>query len=101
MQLTKTTPSAMLRRALDPRQNAIVIIASEGFWTMLCANYEPRPTVLTMSGNLFAAIVEKQKGKKIQEILEQPDADQTLQNVARAYYRANSPNLIRAEGAKV
>jgi hypothetical protein len=97
----KTPAVAMLRRALDPRQGALVIIDSEGFWTMLRANYEPRPTVLTMSGNEFAAIIEKGIGKKIEEILEQPDADQTLQNAAREYYRANSPNRIRAEGATV
>lgn len=96
---SKTSASMMLRRAMDPRQRAIVIIDSEGFWAMPRANFQPRPTVLTMSGNDFTAIIEKATGWKIGEILEQPDADQALQNAARAYYRANSPNLIRAEGA--
>ena len=91
------TPSKMLRRALDPSQGAFIILDSEGFWAMRRANFQPRSTVLTMSGKDFADIIEKATGGQLEEILEQPDADQTIQDVARAYYRANSPNRVKAE----
>lgn len=95
--MKKNNAVSMLRHALDPQQAALIVIDSEGFYAMRCADFQPRSTVLTMSGQELAAIIEKATGRKIGEALELEEADRILQEEARAYYFANSPN--RARGA--